>query len=72
MLETDINDLPFILYSPLVTDWSGSKLSKSLYVKEKAYGYLKEQALDYLIDYSNFKKIFGDEGLKKLSEETDL
>lgn len=72
MLETDINDLPFILYSPLVTDWSGSKLSKSLYVKEGAYGYLKEQALDYLIDYSNFKKTFGDEGLKKLYDETDL
>ncbi|CAG8801736.1 28114_t:CDS:2 [Gigaspora margarita] len=70
--DTTVGDLPFILYSPLVTDWSGAKLSKSLYVKENAYGYLKEQELDYLIDYSNFKKTFAEEGLKKLYEETNL
>jgi hypothetical protein len=34
MLGVDVTDLPFILYSPLVIDWSGSKLSKSLYVSK--------------------------------------
>ncbi|CAG8714999.1 5930_t:CDS:2, partial [Ambispora leptoticha] len=54
ILGTDITILPFIIYSPL----------------KGAYGYLKEQALDYLIDYHSFKKTFTDRGLKKLYEET--
>ena len=29
-----------IVYAPLIQDWSGAKLSKSLYVKEGAYAYL--------------------------------
>ncbi|PKY49169.1 hypothetical protein RhiirA4_527067 [Rhizophagus irregularis] len=72
ILGVDVTELPFILYSPLVIDWSGSKLSKSLYISEGAYGYLKEQGYDYLIDYSSFEKAFGDSGLNKLYDETGL
>ena len=39
-----------IFYAPLVLDWSGSKLSKSLYVKEGAYKYLCEAGLGYMLD----------------------
>lgn len=41
---------PTIFYAPLILDWSGSKLSKSLYVKEGAYKYLREAGLGYMLD----------------------
>ncbi|KAI5477558.1 hypothetical protein MNV49_006146 [Pseudohyphozyma bogoriensis] len=40
---------PVIIYAPLVVDWAGSKLSKSLYVKQGAYKYLEDQGLDYVL-----------------------
>lgn len=43
--------VPLIMYSPLVLDWSGAKLSKSLYVKKSAYRYLEGSGLEYLLDY---------------------
>ncbi|POG83324.1 hypothetical protein GLOIN_2v1761377 [Rhizophagus irregularis DAOM 181602=DAOM 197198] len=57
ILRVNVTELPFILYSLLVIDWSDFKLSKSLYISEGAYGYLKEQDYDYLIDYSSFKRL---------------
>uniref|UniRef100_A0A0W0EUS4 Uncharacterized protein n=1 Tax=Moniliophthora roreri TaxID=221103 RepID=A0A0W0EUS4_MONRR len=47
---------PVIFYSPLILDWAGSKLSKSLYVQHKAYEYLKDRDLDYLLSYDLLKK----------------
>ena len=61
-----VSQLPMILYAPLVTDWSGAKLSKSLYVKQGAYKYLP----DYLIHYDNLRKHFGGtSGLLKIFSE---
>jgi hypothetical protein len=34
LLGVPPTDLPTIVYAPLITDWSGAKLSKSLYVKK--------------------------------------
>ena len=45
-----------IFYSPLIVDWSGAKLSKSLYVREGAYKYLEEQNLDYMLSFKRFKE----------------
>lgn len=45
-----------IFYSPLVIDWSGAKLSKSLYVRSGAYQYLKDENMDYLVSYKVFKE----------------
>lgn len=45
---------PMIFYAPLILDWSGSKLSKSLYVKEGAYKYLCEAGLGYMLDANVF------------------
>jgi predicted Zn-ribbon and HTH transcriptional regulator len=50
ILGYNAKDLPIILYSPLITDWSGAKLSKSLYVKHGAYKYLPT----YIVDYEHF------------------
>lgn len=71
ILGTSVNDLPFIVYCPLVTDWSGAKLSKSLYVKGDAYDYLKNQELDYLINYQKFRAKFGVDGLRTLYDEAN-
>lgn len=46
----EIPGFPMIFYAPLILDWSGSKLSKSLYVKEGAYKYLCEAGLGYMLD----------------------
>ena len=59
IIKFPIEKLPTILYTPLVLDWSGAKLSKSLYVKEGAYSDLPS----YLINYEYMKKNFGIEGL---------
>ena len=44
-----------IVYTPLITDWSGSKLSKSLYLQEGAYEYLKQAGQEYLLNYQVLK-----------------
>lgn len=62
-----VNKLPLIIYSPLVIDWSGAKLSKSIYLKNNAYNDLPP----YLLDYEKLKEKFGDNGLKLLAKETD-
>lgn len=41
-----------IVYAPLVVDWSGSKLSKSLYVREGAYKYLLASEMAYMVDFA--------------------
>ena len=65
LLGYSVSKLPMILYAPLVTDWSGAKLSKSLYVKEGAYSYLPS----YMINYENLRKEMGIVGLTKLYTE---
>lgn len=46
---------PIHIYAPLTVDWAGSKLSKSLYVKENAYTYLCDQGLGYLLSLKQMK-----------------
>ena len=45
-----------IFYTPLIVDWSGAKLSKSLYVRGGAYQYLKDMDMDYTVSYKAFKE----------------
>lgn len=66
-LDVKAHNLPTLLYAPLITDWSGAKLSKSLYVKEGAYKYLPE----YVINYEQLINTFGDSGLKMIFLETE-
>ena len=47
---------PVIVYAPLVQDWAGSKLSKSLYVKEGAYEYLYATGMHYMLSFDKMKK----------------
>lgn len=63
----DVNKLPAILYTPLVLDWSGAKLSKSLYVKEGAYSDLPP----YLINYEFLKNEKGIEALDVIHDITN-
>ncbi|KAI1933846.1 hypothetical protein LOZ12_000196 [Ophidiomyces ophidiicola] len=39
------------VYTPLIHDWSGSKVSKSLYLQNAAYDYLRAAIQDYLLSY---------------------
>ena len=65
LLGTAAQELPTIVYAPLVVDWSGAKLSKSLYVKQNAYKDLPQ----YLVNYDKFRDKFGEDGVKKMFEE---
>jgi hypothetical protein len=47
---------PVIVYAPLIIDWAGSKLSKSLYVEDGAYQYLKDAGMGYLVSFDEMKK----------------
>ena len=67
LLNYNITKFPIIVYCPLVTDWSGAKLSKSLYVKEGAYKDLPK----YLINYKFLKEEYGTDGLKEIKNITD-
>ncbi|KAF5017286.1 hypothetical protein F66182_10801 [Fusarium sp. NRRL 66182] len=40
-----------IVYTPLISDWSGSKISKSLYLQDTAYQYLRHSGQEYLLNY---------------------
>lgn len=67
ILGYSVNKLPSILYTPLILDWSGAKLSKSLYVKQGAYSDLPS----YLINYDYLKKEKGTESLDIIHKITD-
>ncbi len=40
-----------ILYTPLIVDWSGAKISKSLYLRRDAYKYLRDAGQEYLCSW---------------------
>ncbi|GIJ92098.1 hypothetical protein Asppvi_011073 [Aspergillus pseudoviridinutans] len=58
---------PVIFYTPLILDWSGAKLSKSLYIRENGYKYLIDAGRQYLLDADSFLEIEG--GIEALFEE---
>lgn len=55
---------PHILYAPLVVDWSGAKLSKSLYVGEGGYRTMETLGMGGLCSYANLKSQYGEVGLR--------
>ena len=58
-LGCDVHNMSMIFYAPLVVDWSGAKLSKSLYVREGAYHDIPRT----FVNYSFLKKDLGYKGL---------
>ncbi|MFT4326509.1 MAG: hypothetical protein ACMXYK_03340 [Candidatus Woesearchaeota archaeon] len=65
LLNVPAHTLPQIVYAPLITDWSGAKLSKSLYVKKGAY----KDIPPYLVNFSEFRETFGLDGVDKMFNE---
>lgn len=66
LLKLKYTDVPSIIYTPTILDWSGSKLSKRMYVGNQAYReYLKEG----LINYSEFDNQYGKDGFETLYKE---
>ncbi|CUS15374.1 unnamed protein product [Tuber aestivum] len=47
---------PVIAYAPLIQDWAGSKLSKSLYVDKGAYEYLRATRMGYMLSFEEMKR----------------
>ena len=66
LLKLGKREVPSIIYTPTILDWSGSKLSKRMYVGNEAYReYLKEG----LINYSKFYEQYGEIGFERLYNE---
>lgn len=61
----NVSDFPIRYFAPLIVDWSGSKFSKSLYLKSDAYRYLPQG----LIDFSQFRSTYGAKGFENLWNE---
>ena len=64
LIEYTVSKLPIILYAPLVTDWSGAKLSKSLEYKN-----MYDDLPKFVMNYENLKKEKGKKGLEKIFNE---
>lgn len=62
LLELGYSKIATQIFTPIITDWSGAKFSKSLYVRTGAYDYLPKG----LIDFSSFLPTYGMEGFNKL------
>ncbi|KAJ5533424.1 hypothetical protein N7494_009976 [Penicillium frequentans] len=63
---------PHIMYAPLIVDWSGAKLSKSLYIREHGYEAMKLFGTEGLCSFVQLKIQFrddGERGLRRLWEE---
>lgn len=58
-LGADVSKMSMIFYAPLVLDWSGAKMSKSLYVNKGAYSDIPAE----FINYHNLKEKYGNNGL---------
>lgn len=58
-------DFPIRFFAPVILDWSGSKFSKSLYLKNDAYRDINQA----FINYNNFINCYGKIGMKKLWNE---
>ena len=66
LLKMGLSDVPNVIYTPTILDWSGSKLSKRMYVGNSAYReYLKEG----LINYSEYYNQYGEKGFERLYNE---
>lgn len=65
LLGYNYKDRPTRVYAPLIEDWSGAKLSKSVYVHRGTYGYLPSGFLDL----DEFKVRFGEKGVDALWTE---
>lgn len=65
LLELGYSKIATQIFTPTITDWSGAKFSKSLYVKTGAYDYLPKG----LIDFSAFLSEYGTEGFDNLWDE---
>ena len=67
LLKMNYNTVPSIIYTPTILDWSGSKLSKRMYVGgNKAY---REFLKEGLINYSKFYEQYGEEGFDRYYSE---
>lgn len=65
LMALGYDTLPGRYFTPTITDWAGTKLSKRLYVGDHAFREFQEG----IMNYEKFIEEFGDEGFKKLWKE---
>jgi len=60
-------DITNRFFTPLITDWSGGKYSKSVYLKGNKYSGLEEK----FANFNSFYKIYGDRGFDTIYKEVE-
>lgn len=66
LIKLGYKALPLRVFAPLITDWSGAKFSKSLYVDSQMYEYLQGTGFS---DYKDFMNKYGEGGFNFLWNE---
>lgn len=66
LLTLGYTESPSVIYTPTILDWSGSKLSKRMYVGNEAY---REFLKEGLINYSEFYNQYGEVGFERIYNE---
>ncbi len=67
MVKLGYKEFPIRFFSPIILDWSGSKFSKSLYLKSDAYKNINSA----FINYDNFIKKYDKKGIDILWKEVE-
>ena len=65
LMKLGYKELPGRIFTPTITDWAGTKLSKRLYVGDNAFRQFQEG----IMNYEQFFVDFGESGFNKLWEE---
>lgn len=67
LVKLGFKEFPIRFFAPVILDWSGSKFSKSLYLKKDAY----KDINNAFINYNNFINFYGIYGINKLWNEVE-
>lgn len=67
LMKLGYKELPGRIFTPIIVDWAGTKLSKRLYVGCHAFTELQEG----LVNYSKFFECFGEKGFINLWDEVN-
>ena len=51
LLKLQVKEVPSIIYIPTILDWSGSKLSKRMYVGNDAYRKFLKKDLSIILNF---------------------
>lgn len=65
LIRLGYRTIPVRIFTPLILDWSGAKLSKSLYINDNRYN----EKYKSILSFDSFNEQYGERGLRALWQE---